>query len=167
VQKSPEEIKRQIEFWFLKYYDKDRKKFNGTEVFTLFDLLEESTKDILSGQVNLRETELPVLILRISENQIIINTTERFIQLTNSDIEDVEYADFEWHNGYDSILATRLPNGKPVSVKTDGHLSTFGLRKRNGEIVGWKIPTGSPGFGFWNVTKKCELIGRKYLKQEK
>lgn len=164
MEKSPEEIKRQIEFWFLKYFRKEKEEFNGSELFTLFELLDETTKSNLILQMDLKKSELPVLTLKVSENEIIINTTERFIRLSSSVAEYLEYKDFDWHNGYDSILATRLASGKPISVKTDGYTSNFGLRKRNGEIIKWEIPTGSPGFSFWNVTKKCELIGRKYLK---
>ena len=164
MEKSPEEIKRQIEFWFLRYFRKEKEELNGSELFTLFDLIEDISKNNLNLQMDLKKSELPVLILKISDNEIIINTTERFIRLSNSVAEYLEYKEFEWHNGFDSILATKLPSGKPISVKTDGYTSNFSLRKRNGEIVNWEIPTGVPGYGFWNVTKKCELIGRKYLK---
>lgn len=167
MEKSAEEIKGQIEFWFLKYYKKSRDEFNGTEIFTLFDLLDYETRKKLTSRLNLRENELPVLTLWVSDEQIIINTTEKFTRLTNSEMEEIEYSDFEWHTGFESILATRKPNGKPISIKTDGYNSKFGLKKKSGDIILWTIPTGSPGFGFWNVTKKCELIGRKYLKKEK
>ena len=164
MEKSPKEIKRQIEFWFLKYFGKEKEEFDGSELFTLFDLIDETFKNSLSLEMGLNKSELPVLALKVSDNEIIINTTERFIRLSNSVAEYLEYKDFEYHNGYESFLATRLPSGKPISVKTDGYTSNFSLRKRDGEIVKWEIPTGSPGYGFWNVTKKCELIGRKYLK---
>jgi hypothetical protein len=62
---------------------------------------------------------------------------------------------------YKSISITI--NGKLKGVKSDGYFAGFGLRKHGGEIVYWLIPTGRAGFAFWNVTKKCELIGRKYL----
>jgi hypothetical protein len=51
--KSPEQIKDQLEFWFLKYFDKTKEEFNGKEKFTLFELIEENTKDKLVTQLGL------------------------------------------------------------------------------------------------------------------
>ena len=164
--KSPEQIKTQIEFWFVKYFRMTREEFNGTELFTLFDLLTAESKKKIIEQMTLRVNELPVLLLTISNDQMIVNTTERFIRLRNLETEYIDYADFECHDGFKSILATIQPDGKSVSIKTDGYISEFGLRKKSGEIVPWQIPTGTPGFGFWNVTKNCELIGRKYQQKE-
>jgi hypothetical protein len=83
------------------------------------------------------------------------------VKLTNDIVEYINYTEFDWHIGYKSIAAKR-DRGVSVSVKTDGQIAEFWLRKINGEIVFWEIPTGKAGFAFWNVTKKCELIGRKY-----
>ena len=163
MKKSAEEIKEQMVFWFLKYYKKELDQFEGTEPFTFFDLLTEEKRAELEGQLSLRNGELPVFILTISEDQVIVNTTERFIRLSQTELGSIEYTDFEWHDGYESIIAAKKPNGKPISVKTIGYRSKFGLRKTNGEVIFWDIPTGSPGFAFWNVTKRCELIGRKIL----
>jgi hypothetical protein len=52
---------------------------------------------------------------------------------------------------------------KVADVKTEGLVKEFGIRKTDGTIIYWIIPTGISGFGFWNVTKRCELVGRKYL----
>ena len=164
MRKPAEEIKEKMEFWFFKYYKKALEDFDGTEAFTLFDLLEEKQKKELIARLNLRENELPVLILKISEEVVVVNTTERFIRMSESGNEPIEYTSFAWHDGYESILVEKLPNGKHISVKTNGYLSKFKLRLRNKEIILWDIPTGSPGFAFWNVTKRCEWIGQKYLK---
>lgn len=166
MEKSAEKIKEQLEFWLLKYYVKDRSEINGKELFTLFDLLECKLKDHITKRLNLREGELPVLFLKSSNNCYIINTTERFIRLTENQVEYIEYSDFESHKGYDNFIVKKRLIGKPVNIKAEGYHSDFGLKTKNGEIIEWKIPTGTPGFGFWNVTKKCELIGRKYLKNK-
>ena len=160
--KSPEKIKEQIEFWFFKYHRKPKEEFNGKEKFTLYKLLNDNLKTEIEEKVELRNLELPVLVLHIEESNYIINSTERFIQIENSKIETIDYKNFEWHNGFKSLIANRTASGKIISIKQDGEISEFGIRKRNGEVIYWKIPTGSPGFAFWNVTKKCELIGRKY-----
>lgn len=110
-------------------------EFNGTEIFTLFNLLDYDTREKLTSRLNLRENELPVLTLKVSDEQIIINTTEKFIRLTNSEMEEIEYIDFERHIGFESILTTRKPNGKAISIKTDGYNSKFGLKKKSGEII--------------------------------
>lgn len=162
IEKSAERIKEQIEFWFLNYFNKSKVEFNGTEVFTLFELIDLEVQVKIKHKLNLKSNEIPVLILKISDVEFIINTTSKFIRVSKSSIEFIDYSDFEWHKGYKSILADKLPSGKPISIKTDGYLSEFGLKTKNGKIIYWKIPTGVPGFGFWNVTKKVELIGRRY-----
>lgn len=165
MEKSASKIKEQLEFWLLKYYVKDRSEINGKELFTLFDLLDNRLKNDLTKKLNLREGELPALFLKTSDNSFIINTTERFIRLAGNQVEYIEYTNFESHKGYDNFIIRKRLIGKPVNVKTEGYYSDFGLKLKTGEIIEWKIPTGTPGFGFWNVTKKCELIGRKYLKK--
>lgn len=162
VEKTVVQIKTQIEFWFLKYLQKTRTDFTGTETFTLFDLLEKTTQNTLIKQLDLKPIEVPVLAFRTSEEKWIINTTHQFVRIENNLIERVDYNDFAHHNGYKSLLVKRLSDGKPISIKTNGYFHDFGLTKTNGDIINWKIPTGTSGFAFWNVTKKCALIGRKY-----
>ena len=163
MNKTPEKIKGQLEFWFLNYCPKDRRELNGSEAFTLFDVLDTTEIDILEHHLNLRDTELPVLILRVAKRQVIINSTERFLRLNHSECEAIEYTDFGCHLGYVSDPGSRLSDEQPVSIKKAGQIAPFAIKKLNGEIVTWNIPTGPAGFGFWNVTKKCALIGRKYL----
>lgn len=165
MEKSANKIKEQLEFWLLKYYVKDRSEISGKELFTIFDLLDNGLKDHLTKRLNLRAGELPALFLKTFDNCFIINTTERFIRLTENQVEYIEYRNFESHRGYDHFIVKKRLIGKPVNVKTEGYYSDFGLKTKTGEIIEWKIPTGTPGFGFWNVTNKCELIGRKYLKK--
>ena len=159
IEKSVTQIKQRIEFWFFKYFNKAKEDFNGSEIFTLFELIDMELQSKLKQQLNLENNEMPVLILKISSSEFIINTTKKFIRLDNNKTEIIDYSDFEWHNGYTSIFVDKE---KLISTKNNGHLLEFGLRKRKGEVVYWKIPTGFPGYGFWNVTKKCKLIGRKF-----
>jgi len=162
IEKPVAKIKNQIEFWFLKYYNKSRKDFDGTEPFTFFDLMDENYQNKLLNQLILDKLELPVLILKISESEFIVNTTKKFTRINESSIDRIDYTEFECHKGYKSIAVISTPTGKIADVKTEGLIYDFGLRKRNGEIIYWKIPTGESGFAFWNITKKCALIGRKY-----
>jgi len=159
IEKSSEKVKAQMEFWFFGFFSKEKSDFNGTEIFTLFDLIPESEKSEFIKKVELKKNEIPVLVLKISESEFIINSTHKFVLLDSSKTEFIEYSEFDWHNGF-KAFATSREDG--ISVKQNGHFADFRIRKTNGEIITRKIPTGEPGFAFWNVTKKCELIGRKY-----
>jgi hypothetical protein len=162
LKKNAEYIKKRLEFWLLKYYCKERNELNGKELFTIFDLISQKQKNEIINLIKLRENELPVLYLKISEEKSIINTTERFIKLTNQGIEDIEYKDFKKHEGYDKFIIKKRFLRRNINTKTDGYLCFFCLKLKDGKIREWEIPTGTAGIGFWNVTKKCELIGRKY-----
>lgn len=162
LEKTAEDIKKLLEFWLLKYYCKEKSELSGKELFTLFDLINQEQKIKLGSLLKLREHELPVLFLKISSEKSIINTTERFIKLTNDKIECVEYKNFKEHKGFEDFIIKKLFIGRNINIKTDGYLSSFIIELKNGELREWEIPTGTAGFGFWNVTKKCELIGRKY-----
>ena len=163
IEKSAEQIKDRIEFWFLKYFNKTKPDFNGSEIFTLFELLNAELRTELKKRLNIYPNEIPVLVLKISKSEFIINTTKKFVRIDSDSTEIIDYAEFEWHNGYKSFVVDKE---KKIITKHDGYFAEFGLRKTNGEIIYWKIPTGVPGFGFWNVTKKCELIGRKFITTE-
>jgi len=161
--KSSVQIKQQLEHWFLKHIAKERHEMGGTERFTLFDAIQASKTAYWLERISLRKGELLVLVLRVSESQIIINSTERFFYLTPFTIEQVEYTNFEGHNGFTQPAVRDTTTGKNTSVKTEGKTAPFELRMLNGDTLLWNVPTGVSGFAFWNVTKKCELIGRKYL----
>lgn len=162
MKKSAENIKKQLEFWLLNYYCKENNELSGKELFTIFDLLNQKEKIEIINLLKLRENELPVLYLNISEKKFIINTTERFIKLTNQETEEIEYKNFSNHEGFDRFIIKKRLFRRNINVKTDGFLCPFKVKLKNGEILEWEIPTGTAGFGFWSVTKKCELIGRKY-----
>ena len=162
MEKTAENIKKQLEFWLLKYYCKEKNELSGKELFTLFDLISQQQKNELNNRLQLRANELPVLFLKISEENSIITTTERFIRLTSQETEEIEYRDFKGHEGFEKFIIKKRLLGRNINVKTDGYISPFSIKLKNGEIKEWEIPTGTAGFGFWNVTKKCELIGRKY-----
>lgn len=162
MKKTAENIKKQLEFWYLNYYCKEKNELSGKELFTLFDLINQNKKDEIVNSLKLRDNELPVLYLKISDEKSIINTTERFIKLTNQGLEDIEYKNFIKHEGFDKFIIKKRILRRNINVKTDGYFCTFCLKLKDEKIREWEIPTGTAGFGFWNVTKKCELIGRKY-----
>jgi hypothetical protein len=159
--KTPDQIAALMQHWFLSYYREGIDFFSGSETFTFFDLVHDDLRLRLLQRVNLEENEKPVFLLNCDNDVFVLNTTHRFIRVGERDIESVFYTDFDWHVGYKSIAITI--NGKLKGVKSDGYFAEFGLRKHDGEIVYWLIPAGRPGFAFWNVTKRCDLIGRKYL----
>lgn len=159
-QKTDKQIKDQIINWFLKYHQKSFDNFNGQEEFTLFDKLSLDKQKVID-ELSLYN-ELPVLVLKKDNENIVVCTTRRFIYFENNMTRELKYSDFKNHIGYKSIKVSG--HSEPhISVKTDGYISEFGLRKNDEEIVYWKIPTGHSGFAFWNVTKKFDIIGRKYI----
>ena len=159
--KTPDQIAALIQHWFLHYHGKDREFFSGSEDFTIFDLIPDGLQRGLLQRVNLDENERPVLLLKCDKTTFTLNTTHRFIRISESDLEFIFYADFISHEGYKSISVETKAAAK--AIKTDGYFAEFGIKIRSDEILYWSIPSGKPGFAFWNVTKKCELIGRKYL----
>ena len=100
-----------------------------------------------------------VLVLVLEKNEFIINTTERFIKIGDTDPISLYYPDFSHHKGYQSIAVEGYTS---VGIKTDGYFAPFGLVRKDKTIIYWNIPTGKPGFAFWNVTRKFEIIGRRY-----
>ncbi|SDI12032.1 hypothetical protein ACRQ5D_09345 [Mucilaginibacter sp. P25] len=157
--KTPDQISALMQHWFLSYHRKDRDSFSGSEAFTFFDLIPEGLQQALLQRANLDEHEKPVFLLNCGNAGFVLNTTHRFIRIGESDLDSIFYTEFTWHSGYKSIRI----EGAPIGIKSDGYFAEFGLETQRREIVYWLIPSGKAGFAFWNVTKKCELIGRKYL----
>lgn len=157
--KTPDQISALMQHWFLSYHGKDRNFFSGSEVFTFFDLIPEGLQRTLLQRASLDEHESPVFLLNCGNAGSVLNTTHRFIRIGESDLDSIFYTDFIWHSGYNSIRI----EGTSVGIKSEGYFAEFGLKTQTREIVYWLIPSGRAGFAFWNVTKKCELIGRKYL----
>lgn len=159
IEKPAKNIKHQIEFWFLGNSEKQKPDFNGAEIYTFFDLITESIKKKVIPKLSLEKNEIPVLILKISESEFIVNSTHKFIFIDNHKTEYLKYSDFKKHNGFKEFFNNKT---NTFNIKKSGHYSNFEIMKTNGEIVTRKIPTGNVGFNFWNTTQKCELIGRKY-----
>jgi hypothetical protein len=157
--KTPDQISALMHHWFLSYHRKDMDFFTGSETFTFFDLIPEGLQRALLQRASLDEREKPVFLLSCGNTIFILNTTHRFMRIDESGIENIFYTDFYYHSGFESIKVTGAQKG----IKTDGYFAEFGLATQSRGIVYWSIPSGERGFAFWNVTKKCELIGRKYL----
>ena len=161
IEKTSDQIKKQMEFWFLAYFSITKADVTRDAVFTLFELLNTGVQEGFKQKMALAANEIPVLILRVSNAEYIVNTTERFVRLDRFTTESIYYSEFKRHAGFWSVKA-RPAAEEPLNIHKDGSRAGFGLMKRNETLVYWTVPTGKPGFGFWNVTKKCELIGRKY-----
>lgn len=143
--------------WFLHYHRLAYDLVSGMDVFTLLDKMPSHKRENILSRLHLNKDELPVFVLTISEDEYIINTTYRFIRLQGLVMASINYGDFEYHAGYKSMYAGSICKSQPLNIKKDGYFDEFGLRLKTGEIIYWKIPTGRPGFGFWNVTKRCGL----------
>jgi len=158
--KTSNQIAEQMERWFLRYHLKEKSAFNSSEPFTLFSHLYFEKQNELIKRIQLNEREIPVLVLALEKNEFIINTTERFIKTDGCEPEQLYYSAFSHHKGYRSIA---VDDHTSVSIKMDGYFEPFGLVRKDGTVIYWNIPTGKPGFAFWNVTKKFEIIGRRYV----
>jgi hypothetical protein len=163
ISKTPNEVAGHIERWFLMYHKSEKSSFNGSEAFTLFDLLFFEKQNELIKRVTLSEKEIPVLVLTLNKNEFILNTTERFIHIDVFGTTSLYYKDFDGHNGFRAFGPGQMDNRAIVSIKTEGKLAEFGLKKKDGEVVYWSVPTGKPGFAFWNITNKCEIVGRRFV----
>lgn len=161
--KSKEKIKEQLSHWFFKHHVKTKMDFNGTEQFTIYDLLPKAQKIKIENYTAFEDYELPVLVLRLQAEDFIINTTHRFIGIFNSTIESINYVEFDRHHGFSKPLSHDASLNERRSIKSEGLYVNFEIVKKNKEIITWKIPSGKPGFAFWSVTKKCEFVGRKYI----
>jgi hypothetical protein len=117
----------------------------------------------LIRKVEFNKHEIPVLLLSLDNNEYILNTTERFIRIYDLNAESLYYSDFANHKGYKDFGGEQQDLRKIVNVKSEGQLAEFGLEKKDGQIIYWSIPTGKPGFAFWNITNKFEIIGRRYF----
>jgi hypothetical protein len=161
--RTPDQIRTKIEGWLIKYEQKKEEKFDGKEAFTLFSKLNIEIRTNLEGILNLNKTEMPALILFVGMESYIVNTTERFIRICGPSVESLSYSDFYHHIGFTSIKAKDKLNIEAKSVKTEGYFQEFGIKTKSGRVLHWILPTGKPGFAFWNVTNKCEIIGRRFL----
>ncbi|WP_314511504.1 hypothetical protein [Xanthocytophaga agilis] len=137
-------------------------------------------RETILSRIKLSTYELPVLLTRVREEEWILNTTEHFIQIKKSSLEKIPYEQFRFHEGplWDEETARRKIGilrktgillgllERPVHPKRKGHILPFGIMLADEEIKYWDMPTGDTMFAFWNVTKKCELIGRKYQIEE-
>jgi len=110
--KTPEKIKSQLENWFLKYHKPSKYHFNGTENFTLFDLVYSKEKIKILSLIKLRQEELPVFILWNTVGGKVITTTERFIMVDKDNVETIEFTEFERHKGFE-----RPPANVPIELR--------------------------------------------------
>lgn len=163
--KTPEEIKMQMEYWFLQNGRANKSEFDGTEAFTLFDLLDDERKENILGRISLKPGELPVYLLTVTPSWFIVNTTERFIRIKEDDLSVIDYRLFQGHRGFHQMFGPHTSKPLVKYIKTDGHFADFSLKMKSGAYVVWEMPTGEPGFRFWNVTFYCTLIGEKLLEK--
>jgi len=151
----------QITQWYLFHYRVLEAYVEGAEIFTLFDKLKADDQDRIRNMLRLKPFENPVLIFTICEGQYIINTSERFVNITPVKKESVYYKDFDGFAYYESLHYV-----KKKRQKTDAPVTyiELGLKKKNGAILFWKIPSDNSGFFFWNVTRLIEGIKTKNQK---
>ena len=157
-------IKRLLRTWFLKYGNWKESDVNGSEQFTLFDKLSSEWKEKYINQLDLHPAEWPVYILRINAEDFIINTTHRFIHFANGQFDELDYRNFNGPRGFKAMFTMSNEEYEKASPKQDGHFAEFLLDTKDGKSIAWMIPTGKPGYAFWNITRNCRIIGEKYLR---
>jgi hypothetical protein len=167
VYRTPNELVAQIERWFLLYHKTEKASFNGAETFTIYDLLSSEKQNELIKGVELNMQEIPVLVLFLNSNECILNTTERFIYKEITGTSSLYYSEFDGPNGFKALGPGQMDNHMVVSIKKEGKLAEFGLKKKDGEVVYWPVPTGKPGFAFWNVTERFKIIARRFIIKKK
>lgn len=160
--RTPDQIRAKLEGWLISHEQKEEEKFDGKETFTLFSKLSKEILAKLEGIWVLNITEMPALFLFVGTDGYIVNTTERFIRIVGTSVESLYYSDFHRHLGFTSITARDINPGLK-SVKAEGYFQELEIKTKSGKILYWTLPTGKPGFAFWNVTNKCEIIGRRFL----
>ena len=165
IEKSALKIKEQLEFWYLKYYHKAHHEFTGEEDFALFDKVDG--KGIYMKGIHLNVYELPIFLLRVREDEFIVNTTENFFHSINGEVECLPYAQFLSCLGFkdpdEELHFLRAVPYPEKNLKDSGFAQEFGFQCADDEVIYWEIPTGEAGFGFWNVVNRCALIGKKYI----
>ena len=162
IEKTPQQVTDRLNFWYLKYFGIGIEEVTGSEMFTIFDKLAKEKQNTIKGHFQLGNNELCSLILWSEDGSFVLCTTHRFVHFSKSEIESIKYSDFKCHDGFKSLRKPDRKENNVANIKVDGYYQDFGLRLKNGSIKYWKIPTGKFGYAFWNVTKKFELIGRKY-----
>lgn len=164
ITRTPNQIKEKIEGWLLRHEQKGEDQFNGDEVFTLVSKLNPTGLQQLNDELRLHKFEIPVLILFTGTESFIVNTTERFIHISGANIEAINYKDFDCHLGFVSILEKQNADRTAFKgIKTEGGFQEFAIKSKSSKTTYWTVPTGKPGFSFWNVTNQCEVIGRRFL----
>lgn len=101
--RTPLQIREKIEGWLLRYENKSEDQFTGNEVFTLFSKLTPDQVQKITDRLILDKFEIPTLILFTQGDSFIVNTTQRFIHISGTNMEAINYADFDHHVGFVSI----------------------------------------------------------------
>ncbi|UYQ92321.1 hypothetical protein MKQ68_19740 [Chitinophaga horti] len=158
-EKTPSQVAALLERWFHKYVAEGREPEN----FGLFTGLPAEVQQQLISLMALPVREIPVFVLTVTADRFVVNTTERFLLIADAAVESLAYTDFHSHSGY--LHLSPSEEGEH-HVKAEGRQQDFKMLKNDGTAVIWSIATGRAGFKFWNVTKKCDIIGRKYIIRE-
>ena len=143
-----------IKEWYLFRHGVVEAGVKGTEVFTLFDKMSPDKQDLVIQKLHLNPFEKPVLIFAPDTGKYIINTSQRFVKITDAKHESVYYDEFQGFIYYEALHYEKEKRYKATpTVYID-----LGLKKISGEILFWEVPQDNAGFFFWNVTRSTEDI---------
>jgi hypothetical protein len=144
-----------IKHWYLMQMHILEIAVKGKERFTLFEKMAPEQRSRILERVSLNPSEMPVLILTISPDHYIINTTERFLNISPKDQESVYYDEFYDFENFTALRRTKKKHDRRVDPTA---LTELGLKKTSGDIIFWEVPTGNIAYYFWNITRLVSMI---------
>jgi len=155
IDKTPSQIKTQMEFWVLK--SKTRIELTKHHsMLNSFDLLDSKTKEDILKKTTLSNDELIVFVLKNKPQEYIINTTKRFLKITGQDTEELLYSEFKTIGLNETGTLQNLKLLRVAPKYKNCYLIT-----KNENVIIWEVLYDSINC-FIQASKRCELIGRKY-----
>lgn len=174
--KSSSQIKKQIEFRFLKQSGDKVDRVESYRFLTLFDSFSNQIKEEIKKSVRLNEHELPVILNYIDRRNFVLFTTEQIHfrkgLLTNKVIplKEIKGGFFEFHNRMfegikdgEARSMSRSQDKNMAKMKYEGHFLDFELEFYNQKSIVFKIPTGSAAYSLINSLNVLSLVGIKYM----
>lgn len=175
-EKSASQIKKQIEFRFLKQSGDKVDRVESYRFLTLFHSFSNQIKEEIKKSVRLNKHELPVILNYIDRRNFVLFTTEQIHfskgLLTNKAIplKEIKGGFFEFHNRmFEGIKDGETRSMSPgqtknmAKMKYEGHFLDFELEFYNQKSIVFKIPKGSAAYSLINSLNVLSLVGIKYM----
>lgn len=175
-EKSASQIKKQIEFRFLKQSGDSFDRLKSYQNLSLFDSFPLTIRNAVNQSIKLNQYELPVILNYIDDKYFVLFTTERIhfkkrsiIQRTIP-LKEIKHGFFEFHNR--TFEGMKSGESRPISpsqnrdlskVKTEGYFLNFELAFDHENSMIFQIPTGSAAYSLINTLNVLRIAGTKYI----